>query len=175
MVREEDDGIVEDVELMGCRIAVAAPEGREAGGRADLRALRHFADRDPDPLVVERGPACDAMERRDHFCGRKSQELVVGEADRFVDRAVYAEVPLLRVEAGDNTQVEPRTFPNLPLPGWEKPLRRHRNETIEIPRYKSLCDCSERIFGVRRHVPSGRNARPRYREKTRGSRAPTKV
>src|SRR2546426_450372 len=37
---------------MGRRVAIAAPEGREAGGRADLRALRHFADRDPDPIVV---------------------------------------------------------------------------------------------------------------------------
>src|SRR3989454_610498 len=124
---------------MGRRVAIAAPEGREAGGRADLRALRHFADRDPDPLVVERGPARDAMERGNHFCGRKSQELVVREADRLVDRAVHAEVPLLRVEPGDDAQVEPRPFPNLPLPGRETSLRRHPTETIEIPRYKSLC------------------------------------
>src|SRR5437899_2907900 len=160
---------------MGRRVAIAAPEGREAGGRADLRALRHFADRDPDPLVVERGPARDAMERGNHFCGRKSQELVVREADGFVDRTVHAEVPLLRVEPGDDAQVEPRPFPNLPLPGREKPLRRHPNETIEIPRYKSLCQCSARIFLVRLHISSRRDASPRYREKTRGSCAPTKV
>src|SRR5437899_4394950 len=160
---------------MGCRIAVAAPEGREAGGRADLRALRHFADRDPDPLVVERGPACDAMEWRNRSCGRKSQELVVGEADWFVDRAVHAEVPLLRVETGDDAQVEPRPFPNLPLPGREKPLRRHPTETIEIPRYKSLCRFSDGIFGVRLHGSSRREVSPRYREKTRGSSAPTKA
>src|SRR2546425_6130768 len=160
---------------MGRRVAIAAPEGREAGGRADLRALRHFADRDPDPLVVERGPARDAMERRNHLCGRESQELVVGEADRFVDRAVHAEVPLLRVETGDDAEVEPRPLPNLPLPGRDKPLLRHPTETIEIPRYKSLCQWSERIFGVRLHVSSRRGESPRYREKTRGSSAPTKV
>src|SRR2546425_161803 len=84
-------------------------------------------------------------------------------------------VPLLRVEPGDDAQVEPRPFPNLPLPGREKPLRRHPNETIEIPRYKSLCQCSARIFGVRLHVSSRRDASPRHREKTRGSCAPTKV
>src|SRR2546422_6526344 len=139
LVREQDVGIVEDIERMGRRVAIAAPEGREAGGRADLRALRHFADRDPDPLVVERGPARDAMERGNHSCGRKSQKLVVREADRLVDRAVHAEVPLLRVEPGDDAQVEPRPFPNLPLPGRETSLRRHPTETIEIPRYKSLC------------------------------------
>src|SRR2546422_5150265 len=160
---------------MGRRVAVAAPERREAGGRADLRALRHFADRDPDPLVVERGPACDAMERRNRSCGRKSQELVVGEADWFVDRAVHAEVPLLRVETGDDAQVEPRPFPNLPLPGREMSLRRHPTGTIKIPRYKSLCRCSERIFGMRLHASSNRNASPRYREKTKRLCAPTKV
>src|SRR5438445_1566914 len=139
LVREQDVGIVEDVERMRRRVAIAASKGRKASGRSDLRALRHFADRDPDPLVVERGPARDAMERRNHLCGRESQELVVGEADRFVDRAVHAEVPLLRVEPGDDAQVEPRPFPNLPLPGRETSLRRHPTETIEIPRYKSLC------------------------------------
>src|SRR5437879_11579183 len=147
---------------MGRRVAVPAPEGREAGGRADLRALRHFADRDPDPLVVERGPARDAMERRNHFCGRKSQELVVREADRLVDGAVYAEVPLLRVETGDDAQVKPRPFPNLPLPGREKPLRRHPTETIEIPRYKSLCQGSARTFEIRLDASSKRDASRRY-------------
>src|SRR5712691_4121365 len=175
LVREQDVRIVEDVERMGRRIAVPAAEGREAGGRADLRALRHFADRDPDPLIVERGPAGDAMEGRNHFCGRKSQELVVGEADRFVDRTVQAEVPLPRVETGDDAQVEPRPFPNLPLPGRETHLRRHPTETIEIPRYKSLCRSSERIFGMRLPTSSRRDESPRYREKTHRSNAPTKV
>src|SRR2546422_2065496 len=46
LVREQDIRIVEDIERMGRRIAVAAAEGREAGGRVDLRALRHFAHRD---------------------------------------------------------------------------------------------------------------------------------
>src|SRR5436309_5332115 len=174
-VGEQDVGIVEDVERMGRRIAVAAPKGRKAGGRSDLRTLRHFADRDPEPLVVERGPARDAVEWRNHFCGRKSQELVVGETDRFVDRAVHAEVPLLRVEARDDAQVEPRPFPDLPLPGRETPLHSHPTETIEIPRYKSLCRCSARIFGARLDASSRRDASPRYREKTRGSCAPTKV
>src|SRR2546428_9128809 len=79
------------------------------------------------------------MERGNPFCGRKSQELVVRQADRLVDRAVHAEVPLLRAEPGDDAQAEPRPFPNLPLPGREPSLRRHPTETIEIPRYKSLC------------------------------------
>src|SRR3989442_7174209 len=98
---------------MGRRVAIAAPEGREAGGRADLRALRHFADRDPDPLVVERGPARDAMERGNHFCGRKSQELVVREADRLVDPAVHAEGPLLRLAPGDDAPVDTPPLPTL--------------------------------------------------------------
>src|SRR6266705_318565 len=168
LVREQDVGIVEDIERMGRRIAVPAPEGREAGGRADLRALRHFADRDPDPLVVERGPARDAMEWRNHFCGRKSQELVVREADRLVDGAVHAEVPFLRVEARDDAEVEPRPLPNLPLPWREATLRRHPTETIEIPRYKSLCQCSARTFDMRLDETTRRDASRRYREKTCG-------
>src|SRR5712691_1189589 len=175
LVREQHVGIVEDVERMGRRIAVAAPEGREAGAWVDLRALRHLPDCDPDPFVVERGPARDAMERRNHLCGRQSKELVVREADRFVDRAVHAKIPLLWVETGDDAEVEPRPLPNLPLPGRETPLRRHPTETIEIPRYKSLCRCSSSIFGVRVHASSRRNTGPCYREKTRGSCAPTKV
>src|SRR5213594_3623108 len=175
LVREEDVGIVEDVERMGRRVPIAAAKGREAGGRADLRALRHLADRDSDPLVVEGRPARDAVERGHHLRGGKPQEFVVRVADRFVDRAVYAEIPLLRVEARDDAQVEPRPFPDLPLPGRETPLHSHPTETIEIPRYKSLCRCSARIFGARLDASSRRDASPRYREKTRGSCAPTKV
>src|SRR2546427_12889964 len=85
------------------------------------------------------------MERRSKLGGWKTQELCVCEAVRFVDGAVHAEVQLLRVETGDDAQVEPRPFPNLPLPGREKPLRRHPTETIEIPRYKSLCRFSDGI------------------------------
>src|SRR3989454_4468726 len=172
---EEDVRVVEDIEGMGRRVPVAASERREARGRPDLRTFRDLLDGDPNPLVVEGGPAGDAMEGRNHFCGGKSQELVVREADWFVDRAVHAEVPLLRVEARDDTEVEPRPFPNLPLPGREMSLRRHPSETIKIPRYKSLCRCSERIFGMRLHASSNRNASPRYREKTKRLCAPTKV
>src|SRR3989454_11343138 len=175
LVGEQDVGIVEDVERMGGRVPVAAPEGREAGGRADLRALRHFADRDSDPLVVERGPARHAVERGYHSRGRQSEKLIVRETDRFVDRAVHPQVPLLRIEPGDDAEVEPGPFPNLPLSGRETPLRRHPTETIEIPRYKSLCRCSERIFGLPLHASSSRDASPRYREKTHGTCAPTKV
>src|SRR5256885_4100585 len=72
LVGEQDVGIVEDVERMGRRVAIAAAEGREASGRPNLRAFRDLPDSGPDPLVVERGPARDAMEGRNHFRGRQS-------------------------------------------------------------------------------------------------------
>src|SRR6058998_1992917 len=156
LVREEDVGIVEDVERMGRRVPIAAAKGREAGGRADLRALRHLADRDSDPLVVEGRPARDAVERGYHSRGRQSEKLIVRETERFVDRAVHPQVPLLRIEPGDDAEVEPGPFPNLPLSGRETSLRRHPTETIEIPRYKSLCRCSEKIFGQPLHASSSR-------------------
>src|SRR3989449_11512114 len=132
LVREENVGIVQDVERVGCRVAVAASDSREASRRADLRPLRHFLDCDSDPLVVERRPTGDAVERGHHFRGRKAEELVVCETDWLIDRAIHPQVPLLRVEPWNDAEVEPRPFPDLPLSGWETPLRSHRDETIEI-------------------------------------------
>src|SRR2546422_10217212 len=109
---------------MGRRVAIAAPEGREAGGRADLRALRHFADRDPDPLVAERGPARDAMERGNHFCGRKWQELVVREAERLADPAPQAEGPLPRTAPAAAGPAPPPPIAPRPPPRGAPALRR---------------------------------------------------
>ncbi len=175
LVREEDVGVVQDIQRVRGRVPVPASEGRESSRRPDLRALGHFLDRDPDPLVIERGPAGDAVERRHHFRGRKPQELVVGETHWFFDRTVHAEVPLLRVESRNDTEVEPRPFPDLPLSGRKTPLHGHRDETIEIPRYKSLCPRSLHVVTTRLRASSSADTRPRYREKNRGSCAPTKV
>src|SRR3989475_1768515 len=175
LVREENVGIVQDVEGMGCRIAVATSEGRETSGRPNLCSFGHFLDRDSDPLVVERGATGQAVERGHHFRGRKAEQLVVREAERLVHRAVHPEVPLLRVEPGDDAQVEPRPFPDLPLSRREMPLRSHRDETIEIPRYKSLCLTFEGVVAARLHDLSSADQSPHHREKTRRSNAPTKV
>src|SRR2546426_5024945 len=134
LVREENVGIVQDIEGMGCRIAVATSEGRETSGRPNLRSFRHFLDRDSDPLVVERGPTGDAVERGHHFRGRKAEQLVVREADRLVHPAVYPEVPLLRIEPRDDAQVEPRPFPDLPLSRREEPPPSPRGEALATPR-----------------------------------------
>src|SRR2546422_3985396 len=175
LVREENVGIVKDVERMGCRIAVATSEGRETSGRPNLCSFGHFLDRDSDPLVVERGPTCDAVERGHHFGGRKAEQLVVREADRLVHRAVHPEVPLLRIEPRDDAQVEPRPFPDLPLSRREMPLRSHRDETIEIARYKSLCLTFEGVVSAPLHDLSSADGSPHHRAKTRRSSAPTKV
>src|SRR5207249_6712489 len=121
------------------RIAVATSEGREANRRPNLCSFRHFLDRDSDPLVVERGPTGDAVERGHHFRGPKPEQLVVREADRLVHRAVYPELPLLRIEPRDDAQVEPRPVPDLPLSRPALPPRILPDEPIQIPRYNSLC------------------------------------
>src|SRR5439155_16486082 len=121
-----------------CRIAVATSEGRETSGRPNLCSFGHFLDRDSDPLVVERGPTGDAVERGHHFRGRKAEQLVVREADRLVHRAVHPEVPLLRIEPGDDAQVEPRPFPDLVFSRREMPPARHGDDSMEVPSYESL-------------------------------------
>src|SRR2546426_4138857 len=134
LVREENVGIVQDVEGMGRRIAVATSEGRETSRRPNLCSFRHFFDRDSDPLVVERGPTGDAVERGHHCRGRKAEQLVVRKADRLVHRAVHPEVPLLRIEPRDDAQVEPRPFPDLPLSRRGVPPPTRRGQTHRIPR-----------------------------------------
>src|SRR2546430_5320368 len=115
LVREENVGIVQDVEGMGRRIAVATSEGRETSRRPNLCSFRHFLDRDSDPLVVERGPTGDAVERGHHFRGRKAEQLAVREADRGVDRAAHPEVPLLRIEPRGEYPVETSTISDLSI------------------------------------------------------------
>src|SRR2546425_578384 len=167
--------MVQDVERVGSRVAVAASERREASRRANLGPLRHFLDRDSDPLVVERRPTGHAMEGGHHFRRRKTKELVVRKAGRLPDRAIHAEVPLLRVEPRNDAEVEPRPFPDLPLSGRETLLRSHRDETIEIPRYKSLCLTFEASVAARLDAASVADDGPCYREKTHRASAPTKV
>src|SRR5207245_9047186 len=54
LIREQDAGLVQHVEGMRRGVAVPAPKRCESGRGSDLRALSQFADRDADPLVVER-------------------------------------------------------------------------------------------------------------------------
>src|SRR2546426_2820132 len=149
LVCEEDVCIIQNIERVGRRVAIAAPERREAGRRANLRAFGDLLHRDPDPFVVESGPAGHAVKGRNHFDRRKSQELVVRETDRLLDRTVYTEVPLLCVKPPNDSQNEPGPFPNLSLSGRETPVHGHCPETIEIPRYKSLCKWCDQDYSPR--------------------------
>src|SRR5437667_6533649 len=126
LIREEDVGVVQDIQRMRSRIAVPASKGRKASRGANLRAFRNFLDGDADPFVVERGPARDTMERRHHLGRRQPQELFVGETHGVLDGDVHTKVPFLRVEPRNNAEIEPRPFPNLPLSGRETPLRDHQ-------------------------------------------------
>src|SRR5207244_11880306 len=105
----------------------------------------------------------------------KPKQLGVRDADRLAHRAVYPEGPLLRIEPRHDAQVEPRPFPDLPLSRREMPLRSHRDETIEIPRYKSLCLTFEGVVAARLHDLSSGDESPHHLEKTCRSNAPTKV
>src|SRR3990172_5279459 len=144
LVRQEDVVVIQDGGRVGRRVSVAATERRVATRRLDLGAIREFADRHADPLVLERRPARDAVKVRHDGHPREGEQLVVRQAQGPRDFAVHPQVPLLRIEARHDSEIEPGPLPDLALPGRKLPVRRHRH-LIGPPAYKWLCPHSTRI------------------------------
>ncbi len=111
------------VERQVGRIVAVALDEDVAHPRLELHELHQVADLDTLPAVVEPGPRRDAVEVGGLARFRQRTNLVVRQAQWFLNQTNHAQVPLLRIKTRGRPEAQHRKTGNQILTGRKTPFQ----------------------------------------------------